>query len=409
MVKNGFSEPTLGGIVRNSSLDDFIRRGRVAAGLAGLGLLVLGFSPSGLSAPGEGIVARNLTIHPYVEARGEYDTNPDASYEDSSSDVSATVQGGANFLNLTRKSEVSLHAWALMERYQDLGDKDHEDFGDELRIRLFDPSKLMIRLNQSYADRTDFDTILGRDESRQELFASGLLGKDLTDKVMAETAYRYQEYSYDSETLYGWKEHGVEGTLGHALTRRTTGTLSLRGELQSSDRSDDDGNLGALHLGFRTRNSEKLLGYAGAGWLVYESGDTSISTPSMDIGLTWRPRDPFRLELSGLRTVIPSIQSVNNFNTTTRLTLAGHYDLARPLTLSLIGSYYRNDYEREVVIDDVTQNWADDTFVGTFRVSYHPGSLMRYFFEARAENRDSSVYYGDYSREILSIGARATY
>lgn len=388
----------------------YIRMGSSPVAVLGIvGVLLAWPWASAQGAPGDGIVVRNMTIHPYVELRGEYDTNPDASSQGSDSDMSATVRGGADLLNLTRQSQVSLHAWALAERYQDLDPKDHEDFGDELEIRLFDPTRLLVGISQTYADRTDFDTILGRDESRQDLTASGLLGKEVTDKVMAEAKYKYWDLSYDSDDLYGWQEHSAEGTLGHALTRRTTGTLTVRGAIQGSERGSEDGELGALHLGFRSRNSEKLIGYAGAGWLVYEVGDESTSTPSMDVGLTWRPRDPWRLELNALRTVNPSVYDPENFNTLTRVTLGGHYNIVRPVTLSLVGFYNQNNYERDLVSQGNATDWEDDTYVGFFRLTYHPGTVMQYFFEARAEDRDSSVAWADYSRELLSIGARATY
>ncbi len=349
---------------------------------------------------------RNLTVSPYVSLSGAYDSNIDAAPENERDDYSAILELGANFRNHTRLCHVEGRLWGLAEEYQEYDAESHQDYGNALKIRLWDRHTALLVLEQSFEDRTDTDIVTGSIEGWRKLEASALLGKDLTDKLGADLAYRYRGIDYDAERLYDFDQHTLDLLLGQDMTERSVGTLLLRGGRQQSDANAEDADFVVAHIGFKTRNSRKLRGALGVGWHYHDVEDP-ISTPSADIALRWQPRQRIAVDLNTVRTVEPSRQNMENYNVETRTTLALHVKPVDDITLSAIGMFARNDYDRPVTVDGVERDKADDTLTGILRCAWRPtGEKLELVGDIKLEERDSTLDANDYEALVVSLGAR---
>ena len=349
---------------------------------------------------------RNLTVHPYVSLRGAYDSNIDATPENERDDYSAILELGTDFRNRTRLCDIRGRLWGLAEEYLEYDDESHQDYGTALNVRLWGRESLLVALDQSFKDITDTDIVTGSVEGWRELEASVLLGKDLTDKLGADLAYRYRDIAYDAERLYDFSQHALDLLLGHDMTERSVGTLLLRGGRQESEANAEDADFVVAHIGFKTRNSRKLRGSAGVGW-HYHDVDAPISTPSADIALRWQPRANIALDWNAVRTVEPSRQNLENYNVETRTDLGLHYNPVDDITLSAIVMYARNDDDRPVTVDGVERDKEDDTWTGMLRCAWRPsGETLELVGDIKNEERDSTLDANDYTSLVVSIGAR---
>lgn len=373
----------------------------------GVVALAAGVAASAWSQDADSVLkTRNLTLRPDIFLRGAYNSNLDATPDNELDDYSTILVAGLDFENRTRLCTVDGRFWWLAEEYLDYTERSHQDFGNELNIRLWDRETLLLVLNQRYEDRTASDVVTGSIEGWQEGEASFLLGQRLTDKLAGDLAYRYRDVRYDAERLHDWNQHTADFTLGHDMTERTVGTLLLRAGRQASDGNSTDANFGVAHLGVTTRNSRKLTGAIGAGW-HYHNVEPAISTPSADAKVTWRPRDQLAVDLAVLRTVEPARQDRDNYNTPIRTTLGLHYSPVNVLTVSAIVMYARNDYDRPVLVDGVERDKQDDTWTEVLRCAYRPArQRLELFAEAKTETRDSTLDANDYDLLVLSLGAR---
>ena len=365
------------------------------------------------SARGQGDVtppgAGNLSLRPYIAVRGIHNSNLDATPDNEIGDGSAILELGLDIENRTRLCMIDGCFWVLAEEYLDYTERSHQDFGNRMSVRLWERERLLVVLNQRYEDRTASDVAAGSIEGWQEGEVSVLLGKRLTDKLDGDLAYRYRDVRYDADRLFDWNQQTADFTLGHDMTERTVGTLLLRAGRQASDGNSTDADFGVIHLGVTTRNSRKLTGAIGAGW-HYHDVEPAISTPSVDAKVTWRPREQLAVDLSVLRTVEPARQDRENYNTPTRTALGLHYSPVKAITVSAIGMYARNEYDRPVTVDGVARDKQDDTWTGLLRCTYRPDQQrLELFGEAKTETRESTLDTNDYDMLALSLGARYQY
>jgi hypothetical protein len=351
----------------------------------------------------------NLRLRPYVSLRGVYDSNLDATPDNELDDLSAILEAGMDFVNDTGLCTIDGRVWVLAEEYLDYTERAHQDFGNRLRIRLWEREMLLILLDQRYEDRTASDVVTGSIEGRKQTEASLLLGKRLTDKLDGDLAYRYRDVRYESERIFDWDQQTLDFTLGHDLTRRTVGTLLLRGGRQTSEGNFENADFGVAHVGITTRNSPKFSATVGLGWHYHDIED-AISTPSGDIAVRWQPRDRLGIDLTALRTVEPARQNRDNYNTVTRTSLALHFKPVNDITVSLTGMYARNDYDRPVEINGVDRKKRDDTWTGMLRCAYRPGGgKLELFGDLKIEERDSTLDANDYASHVVGVGARLQY
>lgn len=386
-----------------------MKRMRCSIGLGAV-LLAAGVATGAWSQDTDSILrVGNLTVSPYISARGVYDSNLDATPDDEVDDFSTILELGLDFENRTRLCTIDGRFWGLAEEYLDYTERSHQDFGNRLRVRLWERERLLVVLDQRYEDRTASDVVTGPIEGWQEGEVSVLLGKRLTDKLDGDVAYRYRDVRYDADRLFDWNQQTADFTLGHDMTERTVGTLLLRAGRQQSDGNAVDADFGVIHLGVTTRNSRKLTGAIGAGW-HYHDVEPAISTPSVDAKVTWRPREQLAVDLSVVRTVEPARQDRENYNTPTRTALGLHYSPVKEITVSAIGMYARNDYDRPVTVDGVARHKQDDTWTGLLRCAYRPDrQRLELFAEAKTETRDSTLDANDYDMLGLSLGAKYQY
>lgn len=384
-----------------------MKRMRVSLGASGWLLLAASLAVGGNAEETDTPLRyRNLTVNPYVSLRGAYDSNIDALPDNERDDFSTLLELGADFRNRTRLCDIKGRLWGLAEEYLDYGDESHQDYGNTLNVRLWERETLLVALDQSFKDITDTDIVTGSVEGWQDQEVSILLGKALTDKLDADLAYRYRDIAYEAERLYDFSQQAVDLQLGHDMTERSVGTLLLRTGRQASEANAEDADFAVAHIGFATRNSEKLRGALGVGW-HYHDVDDPISTPSADIALRWQPRSNIALDWNVVRTVEPSRQDLENYNVVTRTDLGLHYNPVEDITLSAIVMYARNDYDRPVTVDGVERDKEDDTWTGILRCAWRPsGEKMQLVGDIKSEERDSTLDANDYTSLVVSLGAR---
>jgi hypothetical protein len=287
---------------------------------------------SARAAPGEGIRFPGFTLRPTVDGALTWDSNvwlandtpPAATDEETGgtaagrrevvSDVFYSV--GLNLSAVTRSDSLraSVDAWARMQKYQDTGARDSEEFGERIQVGFGDRRSVAVSIYQRFASVDQYDRgPAGRDLEESGNVATSLtdptlqeraalnqhttldfgadFGRDLTDKLTGDLKYLYMATEYDAEeadfgvdaeaassssaastetlNLNNMTSHRLAAEAGWKATDKSSILLTVEGALQESDGLENPATLLAARIGAASRATSKVQYRAGIGLMHY--------------------------------------------------------------------------------------------------------------------------------------------
>ncbi len=370
-------------------------------------MFVAVFVLSSAAVAQDGIRAGDFILSPYADLSVISDSNVRTDADDEEDDISLIVRVGLSFQNTVDQIRLRGNVWGLAERYYDLDEEDHEDWGQSLSLRMFDRDRLQITLRQSFARVESFDYAVGSTQERDDLRAGIALGRNLTDKLEGDLDYAFRKTDYESPNVFDWDQHRVMATLGHVLTDKTSATLSLSAGRQSSDGNDDDADFYAARIGLRTRGTDKMTGAFGVGFQRHES-DQNINIPSFRGSVNWRANENMTVFARAENTVEPATQDINNYNKVIRASLGTSVNVMQDYLLSFTGRYNRNDIDRR--IDDGAVSKDDDTYTVSARLTYRPPARwLQAFLDVQYEDKTATPKSNEYSQTMVKAGVNLRY
>lgn len=355
----------------------------------------------------DGINAGCFNLSPYADISVVSDSNVRTSPDDEEDDVSGQLRAGLDFRNKAEEIRLSGDVWGMAERYADLDDEDHEDWGQSLRLRLFDRDRVQIGLRQSFASIQSLDYAVGSIQARDEMKAGLALGKNFTDKLEGDLDYAFSQTDYESPVAFDWDQHRVLATVGHAVTDKSAATIAVSGGTQSSDGNEKDADFYAVRVGVRTRGTDKMTGSIGVGYQRHES-DENIDWPSFRGSLKWQATEKVSVFARAENAIEPATQEINNYKKVVRASLGSEINIMQDYRLGLTGRYNRNDIERK--IEDGTLSKDDDTYTVSARLTYQPPARwLQAFIEAQYEDKTATPKRNEYSQTMLTAGVNLKY
>ena len=155
-----------------------------------------------------------------------------------------------------------VEVWGRFERYADLDERDHNDAGERINATLWDRDRIQVKISEALQNFDEFD-LSTSDVERRTVFNGALgAGRSLTDKSELDVGYAFNMTDYQSPSLFDWNEHIGSAEFGHDMTDKSAGTVTVKTGVQSSDGNSEDGTLGSVLLGAKTRLTEKVNGHS---------------------------------------------------------------------------------------------------------------------------------------------------
>lgn len=359
--------------------------------------------------PGDGIkLGASAVLHPYLDVSIINDDNVTVSPDNEADDTSIMGKIGARVGNRTDEVKFSADVWALSERYTDLDDEDHEDFGDRLGLTLGRTQEVQFKLKQAYTDTESLDYGTGEIQARELLSGEALVVVPLSDKLAAALGGRGQSTAYDSPRYFDWDQSAGVVQLGHKISDKTAIVATGIGGVQSSDALDEDTDFYQTRIGFRNKQTAKLSGEAGIGYQNYATGNEDIDGVHFYVGAQWRLSEKVSLRISGQNSVEPGSLNTeaNNSKEVTQAALAARWAMTDEVSTTLKSRFRRNDFNAPV--DGVAKE--DDTVDVSLRVDYAPpAKFIKLYAEATNRDKDSTIDSNDFSQVMAKAGIQLQY
>ena len=395
--------------------------------------------PAGLWAdPGENIHIGNLTLSPFAELSGTYDSNVRLVKYNREDDYFGDLVGGLAFINRTDPLILRGRGWLQLRRYLDATDKDSDGFGEKLGLIWGSRDKLALEINESFTQLEDYeitprsvDTLnltsqaLMLTEDRTErvkrhLFdIAGLLGRRTTEKIELDAGYGFSMVRYLETDLYDWDENRgrVEG--GYRLTDKTMVLVNGEVSFQDSDGFENTPELYVVRGGLLTRTTDKTTLRAEGGLERYDFGARSAEGDDLDktifsymLAGTWQATEKLYFEITGRNAIQPATQYKANTKEIALAALGGAYQWTPTIKMSLAGSFRRDDYIGRIRIGDELKTKRRQHLGGRLRLEYKPrAKFYDIFAETTYEDVDDNLEddYENYFQWRVSLGLSLRY
>jgi hypothetical protein len=362
------------------------------------------------SSEHNGIKAGPVKIMPYADLSTIYNSNVETQPNDEKDDTSFNLKLGAGFQNDADGMELIADLWGSFERYVDLSDEDHEDFGESISLGLMQGEKVTIDLMESYDNIQSLDYAVGSINARELIKAEAKVAAELTEKLTIATAYAYDLTDYESPREFDWDQHAVTVYGNQKLTDKTDGSVAVGAILQDSDGFDDSSEQYKVTAGVKTRGTDKVTGTARIGVLNMTADYDDETIPHFDIAGMWQTTDKVKISTQINNAIEPGTLVVNDYNKVIRGNVSANWQLLQEVGLTFTAGYARNDYYREVDVDGVLTAKDDDTFSGAVRATYTtPTPMLTAFLEVKVDDKQSSIPANEYQQTIVTLGANFVY
>ena len=356
-----------------------------------------------------GIIYKGFVFTPGADIESIYDSNVSLQPNDEISDLSFYTKFGLGVSNQAEKVRMNANLWGALERYMDETDENHEDWGESLKFKMFDKDTVQVIVRESYEDIQSLDYSTGTIEPRRVTDAGFSGARQFTDKLDGDIGYSYQNTVYESPLNFDWYENSVNANALHDFTAKSRIGVLLDSGTQVSDGNREDGKYVTAMFGFNTRNTDKINLESGIGYMTHRS-DNDISTLAYKLTGSWKTTEKVSLNANINSGIEPASQDPNNFNETVRGSLGATWNIVKEWSASLTGMYAQNDFTELIDRDGVLEKKKDDTYTGTFRVTYQPPvKALKIYFEQKYEDKDSTFDSNDYKQYMTKLGLSLVY
>jgi hypothetical protein len=387
-----------------------MKTSRSLLGMLSMGAMVaLALQPAAvLAQAGSGINLGEVTISPYMEIKGILDDNVRLDATDEEEDSSVEAKLGASASHSTDSIGIDAGLWGRLERYSDLDAEDHEDWGQNIKIRFGDSEGLNVLLNEDFSSIDELDYGTGTIEARDTLNAAATISKQMTDKLSVDAQIGYNETDYESDRLFDWEQTYASVAAAHTLTDKSAATLTAKFATQDNDSFTSENDIVTVLAGLKTRGTDKLTGSIGLG--VREHDQSDLSGFSFDVKGQWAPTEQLTVQATLANSVEPVSEAANNSREITSGTIEAIYKIQEAWFATLGGTLRTDDYDQAVEIAGVSVDREDDTLSAKFRLTYvPPESFLQVFVEGQVRDRESNAPARDFSQNVASAGVSLTY
>ncbi len=383
-----------------------------------------------VAEPGDGIKIKNLTLVPFVDLTGKYDSNVYQTDDNTKDDYIAEGDIGVSAANKTEMLDFGGRLWGQMRRYADCDDKNADDWGQSLGMTLGMRDMVALAIYEKYAQLDDYDRTPGNvDSMNLEEVALDLsgdrserakrdiwnvdagLGKAFTDKVEADAVYKYFNVDYTESGYYNWNEHSAKADVRYLVTEKTAALLVGKYGVQDSDGFSDKSELAIARLGMDYKPTMKTQVRAEGGCEYYDSGVAGSDNKSIfnySLNGSWAATDKLTIRAIGKNGIYPASVYRDNTKEVTAMSLGGYFSMTKAIQLALSGSYSEDDYQEKVQVGNEMKDDNAKHYGTQLRVDYNPPVKFFNIYAAVSYlTTDSSIE--DYNQWKAAVGLQLRY
>lgn len=369
---------------------------------------------SGIANAEQGIIlgGGDFVLLPFAEAQARQDSNVRRLEVGEKDDMAYSLKAGTGLKNSTADLTVKGNLWGLAERFADLTEEDHEDFGESLALTYGKRETLELSASEDYTDSDSYDTSIGKIANRKDFNAKAGIASAITDKNEAEMYVRYSMSDYENKDTFDWDQAELGVELSQKLTDKSAATLTPRAGSINSDGNKLEGNYYGARLGLKSVRSEKITGSAGAGFLVQETDGDDLNLPDFDMGIIWKTSPQLVLLANATRGVEPGATAaeLNAYKVRTSGDLSAKWSWFRTFSLTLSERYLSYDYEFAFAADAAKER-TEETWTTAIKLAYdRQASPVTGYLEWLTEEKTSDKKgFSEYDRDALTLNVRYDY
>lgn len=416
-------------------------KGKIAKGIISLAFVLLLASAIGaIAKPGEGIKFGQLTLSPFLNVQGTWDSNVYLTEEDETDDFFLDIVPGIAFLNKTERLIISGRGWGQFRRYLDETSLDSDSYGEKVGLVWGEEERLTLAVNEKYIHLTDYeieprgvDTLnlsaqnlmLAEDRTERverDLFDIGpVVEYHVSEKFQVDVGYSYGSVDYETNSLFDWHENRGQVELRHKITDKTSALVNGQYSEQTSDGYTNDSTYYIVRGGFLFEATKKTAVKASAGVESYDFGNTtplgedlSEDLFSYDIVGSWQATEKILVEAMAKNGMQPAAQYIANTKEMTLAALGASYDITKSWILSLAGSWRYDDYRGKVEDpnDGRLRFKNRELYGGRLRLDYKPSvKFFDLYAETTYEDSHTNIKddYGNYDQWRIALGLALRY
>jgi hypothetical protein len=391
------------------------------------GLVSASFVCGAYAAPGQGIHKGPLTVSPYADVSGTYDSNVNKAPANEKEDVFFDSALGLRAGYTTYLFDLNALGFISHRNYADATDKDFGAGGEMLRAKYGNRDQIVLEADQTFRRIEDNDRYANEaavggvspdsvldvtSRSQRDVNQVGIsAGKNITDKLELDAGYRFDDVNYDETSLFDLRNHVGQLETAYRLTDKTAGLLTVKGGLQENLSLDNEAEYYAARLGLKTKGTDKVTFKGGAGAQYYDQANGDSETLfNFDLVSAWAASDKIVFQAGGRNGAQMSSLYADNGTDYQIYWLGGTYRITPAISTTLSGAYRVDDYMNPVTDNGLTYARSDAGFGGRLRADYQsPAKFLKIYTEASYENMDSNVQNQDYTDTRIAMGAVLSY
>ena len=394
------------------------RRG-ILIGLLATGAMVCRAEP----APGNGIHFGRGAISPYADLSATYDSN--VANEQGEADDFFQEDAGIISGYTSGPIDLGLDGFFTAREYAKESGGNFESGGERFKAKYEREDTLSVEARQSYRRVEDIDQqrdsigVLGVSpesvldasaRDRRDINQAGVGAKEvLTDKLDVRAGYEFDAVNYVNSGLLDVTDQNGLLESGFQITEKSAALLSgIYGE-QDVNESSESMKYVKGRVGLETRGTDKLSFKGGVGVQNYDrSFGGNKSSFNYDLLAIWTATDKVGFQAGARNGAQLSSVYADNGTEYSSVWLAGRYRIVPTISLSLTGSYRRDDYIDPVDNNGVLVDRTDDGYGVQGRVEYQtPAKFLMAYAETGYQQVNSNIH--DYDETRVTAGVRVQY
>jgi len=232
------------------------------------------------------------------------------------------------------------------------------------------------------------------------------VGRNLTDKMVLDVGYRFDDVNYDDPTIFDIQNHIGQAEGAYRLTDKTDSLLTLQGGMQDNGVISDPASYYIGRVGMKTRGTDKVMFKGGVGVQFYERPSADdITSFNYDLSASWIATDKITFQAGGRNGTVLSSLYADNGSAYNTVWAGAFYEFLPTIILSGNASFRQDDYLDPVAVSGGTKDRTDKGTGLGVRVDYMtPAKFMKIYTEAQYANVESTVSPTyDETRIILGV------
>lgn len=401
---------------------------------------------------GDGVTVGDLVVNPFVEGLITSDSNVNLTETNEIQDVFYNFTGGAQFHFGPQDFTVDGRGFFLLRRYDQMFERDFENWGERLAVKIGSTETASILIDQNYRLINDYDsstlfaetlrpeaqnlslTYDRSTRSRRTLSDAGIMARrDMTDKIQTDIGAAFSSERYATNALFSVRRLTGKGEASYGITEKTFIIANVEYVFEQNESCVDDATALIIRGGMKTRSTDKMSLRAAVGMERYHRpltineatvlrlqgagvGNEEANLGKVDQALSfeasgkWMITEKITIEFAGHT----AIQSVPQYPNTLDLVSAGSVSAVyatreNTISLALTGSYRRDDYLNPVWEQQQEWDRLDERLAGLIRLDYlPPRQFLSLYLEGGYGQATSTIpiYQCDQSRITAGFSLR---